>query len=494
MTVTSFVRRLVVVLGLAAVWAVAGERVGIMQATSVPITVTIAPDVLKRAGIETAVATRGRARSGLRIPATVQANAYGQVPIVATAGGRILSVSAELGQRVAKDAPLFTIHSPDVAETERAYIARRADLEAIRQQLTRLERLVSIGAASQQELDTVRAQQTGTAAEAESVRARLLLLGRTAPQVTALSGPEAIDPRVTYAAPIAGTVTARTANAGQTVDAGATVIALVDLSTVWVVGDVYERDLASARVGTAVTLSSAALPGEALRGRIAYVDPQLAPDTRTARVRVELPNPRGRLLLGMLMEMRIDSTGGDAVLVSRQAIQTIGSVPVVYIADAGHPGQFAERSVRLGEMSSESAEILSGLSAGDQVVTAGSFLVRSERLRVHPGPARQAPAQTPPPVTPAPQTTPATKVIDVTITKEGFVPAQITVPANSPVRLRFTRQIEKTCATEVVFPALKITKPLPMGKPVDIDLPARPAGTLSFACGMDMYKGQVVVK
>ena len=505
MTVNPFIRRGVAVLAVVVAVAVSpglktrgsGARSFGSQRTepTAPITVTIAPDVLARAGILTAVATRGRVGSALRIPATVQPNAYGQVAVVATAAGRVIEVPVQLGQRVAKGAPVFVIHSPELAETERAYVARQADLDLMRQQVTRLERLVSIGAASQQELDTIRAQQTSSAADLESVRARLMLLGRTAGEVTALKSPDAISARVTYVAPIAGTVTARAVNPGQTIESGAAVLTLVDLSTVWVIGDVYERDLAVARTGQAVTLASAALPGEAFRGRIAYVDPQLSPETRTARVRVELPNSSGRLLLGMLMEMRIETAGGDSVLVPRSAIQTIGAIPVVYIADAAHPGQFSERSVRLGGTTPESAEILSGVSAGDRVVTSGSFLVRSERDRTSPGPPRPVPAQRAEPAAPPPQTAPAQpKVFDVTITKDGFVPSEITVPAGSPVRLRFTRQVEKTCATEVVFPALKITKPLPLGKPVVIDLPAQAAGRLSFACGMDMFKGQVVVR
>ena len=461
------------------------------QKTPPLITVTIAPDLIAKGGIETALATRGRSTTGLRVPATVQPNAYRQVAVIATASGRVTSVPVQLGQRVRVGDILATVHSPDLAETERAYVSRQADLAAVRQQVTRLDRLVAIGAASQQELDAARAQQTGLAAELESARARLTLLGRTPAQVTALTSASVISAEVAYTAAIDGTITARTANPGQTIETGAPIVAVVDLSTVWVVGEVYERDLASARVGATVSITSAALPGEALSGSIAYVDPQIAPDSRTARVRVEVPNKGGRLLLGMLMEMRIDTAGAEAILVPRQAVQTIGDVPVVYIADGAHPGTFVEHSVRLGAARADVVEILAGVAAGDRVVTSGSFLVRSERDRTNAGP----PSRVPSAVAPAQRAEqPRVRIIDVAITKDGFVPAEISITAGEPVRLRFTRRVENTCATEVVFPSLKIKEALPLGRPVVVDLPPTLTGRVGFSCGMNMYKGQVVVR
>lgn len=481
--------------GLALVGVGAGVVDGRQAATQAPITVSIAPELVAKGGIETAAAVRGQSSGGLRVPATVQPNAYRQVTVFATSAGRVTNLPVELGQKVRAGDVVGRVHSPEVAETERLYVTKQAELAANGKQVVRLERLVTIGAASQQELDAARAQQTSLAADLESARAKLVLLGRTPAQVVALADATAIAADVTYTAPIDGTVTTRTANPGQTIESGASIVTVVDLTTVWVVGDVYERDLAAARVGAPVTITSAALPGEAFTGRISYVDPQIAPDSRTARVRVEIANRGGRLLLGMLMEMRIDAGTGDAILVPRQAIQTIGDVPVVYIADAARAGAFAERSVRLGAAHGDVVEILAGVAAGERVVTNGSFLVRSERDRANPGPPRPMPSRAPAPVgTPEASRPETPRIIDVAITADGFVPAEIPIPAGAPVRLRFTRQVEKTCATDVVFPALKIQKPLPLGQPVIVDLPATLTGRIGFSCGMNMYKGQVVVR
>ena len=383
--------------GAALVIAAVVHTNGRQAAAPAPITVTIAPDLLARGGIDTAVAVRGPSIAGLRVPATVQPNAYREIVVVATAAGRVTSVPVELGQRVRAGDVVASLHSPDVAETERAYVSRQADLVVVRQQVTRLERLVTIGAASQQELDGARAQQTSLAADLESARARLILLGRTPAQVAALTGANAITAEVSYLAPIDGTVTTRAANPGQTIESGSPIVTIVDLSTVWVVGEVYQRDVAAARVGAAVTMTSAGLPGEAFSGRVAYLDPQITAGSRTAHVRVEVPNRGGRLLLGMLMEMRIESGSGEAILVPRQAIQTIGSVSVVYIADAAHAGTFVERSVRTGATHADVVEILAGVAAGERIVTSGSFLVRSERDRTNPGPPRPVPTRVPVP-------------------------------------------------------------------------------------------------
>ncbi len=463
--------------------------------TPADIVVTIPPDVLARAGIETAVARRGVSTGGLRIPATVQPNAYRQVAVLSTSAGRVLSVFVELGQRVAKGDPLVQLHSPELADVERAYVSTGADLTLARQQLTRLERLVAIGAASQQELDTMRAQQTRLAADVEGARARLLLLGRTAAQVAALGSPGAIDPAVTIVAPMAGTVTTRSANPGQTIDASAPLVTVVDLDTVWIIGDAYERDVASVGVGSPVTMTSAALPGQTFAGRVAYVDPQIVAESRTARVRVEAANPGGRLRLGMLMEMRVNAAPGSVVMIPKTAVQTIGAVPVVYVSNPQRPGTFVERTVRLGTATGDDVEVVAGITAGEAIVTAGSFLVRSERDRVNLGPPHPMPdAGRASGSRPAPAAESEIRTFDIAITDKGFTPAEITVPANTRIRLRFTRQVEQTCATEVVFPALKIQRALPVGKPVVVDVPPQPAGRLAFACGMDMFKGQVVIK
>jgi multidrug efflux pump subunit AcrA (membrane-fusion protein) len=236
-------------------------------ATLSDVTVTIAPDVLDRAGIQTMPATRGASSFGLRIPATVQPNAYRQVVVSSTSAGRVTAVAAELGGLVRQGDPLVTLHSPEVAEIERVAVSLYADLTLAGQQVARLEGLVGIGAG----------QPAGTGCRASAADTGLGR-SRECPRATVAAGPHpgpggcahqsaAISPLVTLTAPITGTVTARAANPGQTLDSSVDLFTIVDLRTVWVVADVFERDIAAVRVGHAVTMTSAASP-DAFSGRV----------------------------------------------------------------------------------------------------------------------------------------------------------------------------------------------------------------------------------
>ena len=474
----------------AAAPAAAGPSTSGPQAGDGEVAVSLSPEALARAGVTVEAARAGRGATSLRFPGVVEPNAYRQVVVTAVAAGRMLSVTGELGQVVRHGDELARMHVPELAEAERAYVSMQAELAAARLQVARVERLVKIGAASQQELESERATETRYATEVENARARLGLLGLRADQIAGLTGADKIDPDVAITAPVDGTITRRLANLGQNVDGSAELFTVVDLSTIWIVGDVYERDLGAIRVGSPVTMTSAARPGVPLQGTISYIDPQVAPDSRTARVRVEAPNRDGQLRLGMYVDLVVaDPSAAEVALVAKGAIQTIDNIAVVYVADDRLTGRFVERSVRTGAERGDDVEVLSGLHAGERVVTAGSFALRSERER------RGFAAPSDPPAPPAPSGPAAAPArYEILITPSGFSPGTVTIPAGAPVDLVFVRQTDQTCATEVVVPALKIRRALPLNQPVVVRLPAQRAGTVSFACGMDMIRGSIVVK
>src|SRR5205085_2667013 len=134
---------------------------------------------------------------------------------------------------------------------------------------------------------------------------------------------------------------ARTANIGLNVDPSAPLFTVVDLSNVWLVGDVYERDLGRVRVGSSATVTSDAFPNLHLEGKVNYIDPQIKADTRTAQVRVEAPNPGRQLRLGMYVEMEVGEPGSVAgVMIPRTAVQMVGGRTVVYLANPATPGQY----------------------------------------------------------------------------------------------------------------------------------------------------------
>jgi RND family efflux transporter MFP subunit len=214
-----------------------------------------------------------------------------------------------------------------------------------------------------------------------SARQRLLLLGLTQQGVDGLTDPTKVVSQIVVPAPIGGVVTARSANPGQVVTMGQELFVVTDLGTVWLVGDLYEQDFAAVRVGSGATVTTAAYPGSEFRGLVSYIDPRVDPQTRTAKVRVEVSNPGGRLRLGMYVNMVFAGAGQRLVVVPRAAVQSMGDQSVVFLPVAGEEGKFLRRKVKLGPLSGESYVVLEGLRAGDTVVTEGSFMLRAETAK-----------------------------------------------------------------------------------------------------------------
>jgi len=369
----------------------AGPRPAVAVAPSAPvlasgsgnIAITLTPESASRAGIETARPTAGQLDAAIKVPGIVEPNAYSQVVVRSVAAGQVRSVAVDLGTDVRRGDLLATIHTPDLAETLRVYLSMQSEYEAAHQRLTRLEGLVKIGAASQQELETARAEHTRHETDVESARARLTLLGVTPDQLASVTEGSPVDSTVRITAPRDGVITSRTVNAGANIDASTNLFTVVDLSSVWVIANVYERDLAPVRVGTAAAVSSASAGARRWNGRVSYVDPQLALDTRTARVRIDVANPGRALRLGMYVDVSLSvATGTTALRVPATAVQTIGSQQVVYVADGRQAGRYFERPVVLGTSSGQQVEILSGISDLDEVVVQGSFTLRAERDRL----------------------------------------------------------------------------------------------------------------
>jgi cobalt-zinc-cadmium efflux system membrane fusion protein len=290
-------------------------------------------------------------------------------------------VSAELGQTVREGQTLVEIYSPELAEAERAYLSARADLTLAEQRRQRTERLGGIGAVSQQELEDVRAEYARQTNAVEGARSRLRLMGLSAEAIGALKTSADIGAVITVPAPSAGEVVKRAVNRGQNVDAAMELITIADLSSVWVIADIYERDMAGLRVGATANISSVALPGQTWTGRIAYVDPQVATDTRTLKARIEVANPSRSLKPGMLVDVALGgATGAPQVVIPRAAVQQAGERTLVFTPGAN--GTFNVREVRLGAISGDRVAITAGLTTSDQVVTDGAFSLKAEWERI----------------------------------------------------------------------------------------------------------------
>jgi cobalt-zinc-cadmium efflux system membrane fusion protein len=357
-------------------------------AASTEPTITVAPEQVGRAGIKVeAVGERvsGEA-AGQQATGVVQPNAYRETPVVSLVGGIVRSVSAELGQGVGRGQALVVVFSNELADAQSRYLAALAELDEHHKHHARTTKLVEIGAASREELEVATTKLRSDEAEVASLRQRLVLLGLSPQRVNALRSSSQISSEVTLPSPVSGTVTSRTANPGEVVEANKELLRVTDLSSVWVVGQVYEKDMGRIRVGSGASVTSDAYPGRVFRGRVSYVDPRLDPATRTAQVRVELANPGQALKLGMYVQIAFATVGGSEAtvpVVPASAVQNINSQQVVFVSTS-EPNVFVMRAVRLGAESNGYFPVLEGLSVGERVVTEGGFGLRAEWLKTHP--------------------------------------------------------------------------------------------------------------
>lgn len=449
------------------------------------VSVTLTPEAVARSGIVLAPVESRRLDVHVTLSATVEPDAYKQTVVTTLVPGRVTRVSSELGQQVRRGQVLAEVYSPELAEAKRAFISAAAELQAHELELARTERLASIGSASRQELERAHAEHATLSSGVEGARSRLELLGLSASQVTQVTSSSQMTATSEVRAPLDGVITTRQANVGLNVDTTMPLFTVVDLSSVWVVGKVYEADFARVRLGSRATITFTAFPDLRLEAPVTYIAPDLDRETRTAEVRVSVPNTQGRLRFGMFAEMQIEGDAGGEPLpvVPLAAVQTVGAQSVVYVADPAVPGRFVERPIRTGRQSADEILVVSGLSGGESIVVSGSFFVRAERERL--GLTASDRSETAAPG--------AIQTARVIASEKGFEPGRLVLKPGVPAEITFLRTTDATCAKEVVFPSLDIRRELPLNVSVTVSL-TPDADEIGFVCGMNMFRGTVVAQ
>lgn len=210
-----------------------------------------------------------------------------------------------------------------------------------------------------------------------SARRRLAYWDISADEIARVERTGQVQRTLTLRASAEGVVTEKAVTEGQRVMAGDALFRVSDLSSVWIEAEVYEQDLRSLKTGQVVDADLDAYPGETWRGRIAYVYPTLTPETRTARVRVQVANSGLRLKPGMYATVNITGAAGAPVLtVPRGAVLSTGERQLVFVRRAD--GQLEPRAVTLGAVTAARIQVLRGLQLGDTVVASATFLVDAE--------------------------------------------------------------------------------------------------------------------
>jgi Cu(I)/Ag(I) efflux system membrane fusion protein len=264
-----------------------------------------------------------------------------------------------IGRPVKKGEPLFSIYSPELISAQQEYLLA---LETRR-------RLRASG---------------GMAADGDALvaaaRRKLELWDVPRQEIERLERTGEPTRTVSFYSPATGVVTKKDVVPGMRVNAGDMPFEIVDLSRVWVLADAYETDLRHVKVGMAATLTLKAFPNRTFTGRVAFIDPLLDPRTRTAKVRIEFPNPTGDLRPEMFGEVVLQGKSREGVRIPADAVIHSGTRSVVFVALGS--GKFQPREVELGEGNAEWVEVVSGIEKGEGVVTRANFLIDSEsRLR-----------------------------------------------------------------------------------------------------------------
>ena len=367
------------------------RNIGTEQPTSTTptseATISIDPEAAKRAGIKTepvgeAILAEGVA-AGQITTGVVQANAYRTTPVVSVVGGILRLVAAELGQNVSQGQTIAVVFSDELAMAQSRYLNALAELEEHHKHHLRTIRLVEIGAASREELEQATTKLRTAESEVASQRQRLVLLGLGTKRIAQLKTPSQVSSEVSLPAPVSGTVISRAANPGEVIPAEKEIIRIADLSSVWVMGQVYEKDLGKVVVGSGASITSDTYPGRVFRGRVSYIDPTLDPATRTAQARIELANPAHALKVGMFVNVTFAALGGaksTTLVIPKSAVQNVNNQQVVFV-DTATPNTYAMRPVKLGPEVNGQYPVLEGLAVNDRIVTEGSFMLRAEWLK-----------------------------------------------------------------------------------------------------------------
>lgn len=346
--------------------------------------VALRPGAVQKNTIDTAVVQRERLAGDLHVIGNVSYGAD-QVAIVGPlVSGRVTRIAASLGAHVERGQVLAEIESADVGEARAALISASARFAAAEANLRRERELADKQISSAREREVAEAQWAGEKAAVRAAQQRLRAIGLSPSEIEAV---EVRDDggRVPLRAPLAGTVIERFVTLGQAVERASDAFKIADLAKVWVLLDLYEKDLARVHVGQSVELRTDAMPGEVFPGRVAYIVPVIDEATRAAKVRVEIANPAGKLRIGQLVTAKLigdPSHATSAVLaVPVSAVQRIEGKTAVFVKRPGAEAGFERRAVELGMSGGDLVEVRAGLNEGDVVAAKGAFLLKSELLR-----------------------------------------------------------------------------------------------------------------
>jgi cobalt-zinc-cadmium efflux system membrane fusion protein len=309
----------------------------------------------------------------------VQFNEERIVRVNAPVTGRVIEVLARPGDVVEAGHRLLVLDSADLGAAKADYAKAVSDVERATAALKLARELLDMKAIAQKEVREADNDQRKAIAERERAAARLRTLGVPEQALPDVAARFDASTRVIVGAPRRGVIVERNVSPGQVVSFGqsdtpVSLFVIADLSTMWVVADVYEPDVPKVRVGQAATVRLPCCPGDPAEGRIAYVSDSVDKETRTVKVRLVVPNHARALKNEMFVKVTIGTATTRILTVPQSAVHRTDGRPFVFV-DKGK-SEFERRNVQLGTDLDSSVEILGGVTPADRVASDGSILLR----------------------------------------------------------------------------------------------------------------------
>lgn len=341
------------------------------SASSIPQLFTIPEDQMSHVQVVTVEPTR--LTRTLRLTGAVAYNAFKTTPVITQVGGPVSRILVVPGQRIKTGEPMLEVSSPDYSQLLDAYL-KAADSDRLAEKnYTREKDLYQHHAVAERDLEQAESDRNQAQADLNAAEQGMKILGIKNPGELAK---HATSAQIPVLAPISGEVVERLVSPGQVVQAGQTqAFTISDLSTVWVLANIYQADLAFVRAGDDVIVQTDSYP-DSFHGRISYISPALDPNTRTLQARIVVDNPGEKLKRDMYCTVIV--TAGsiqNAIAVPDSSIlRDENNQPFVYVAVGAN--QFGRRDVDTGQSENGKTQVTKGISVGERVVGDGSLFLQ----------------------------------------------------------------------------------------------------------------------
>ncbi len=337
--------------------------------------VTMAPEMQQKSGVVVAMARKKSLGGVITVTGKVEVNADRIAHVSPRISGKVVSVGASLGDGVGAGQVLARLDSVELGEALNRYHQSKTRLALVEKNMERVKVLVEKKIAARKEILQAETDYQTTRAELHTNEERLLLYGLSKSDLAAMDKKRILVP---VRSPIGGVVTEKQAVVGELADPSKSLYTVADLSSVWVMVDINEKDLAKVRMGQAAAVTVGAFSDTKFRGRITHIADLVDEATRTVKARVEVQNPGRKLKPEMFatVELTLPATGPAVLAVPEEAIQELEGKKVIFVTEDSK--KFIPRAVQLGLASGGMVEITGGLVEGQHYAIRGSFILKSE--------------------------------------------------------------------------------------------------------------------